>query len=87
MLQTQNLMDDCVFSNASDIRTFVNFVMDLSEASDCVDVDVVHNFTNRNSLSISYCWYKEISQQQKCEDIMWGYSIDVYLDNIYHSFS
>ena len=47
------MMDDCDFSHAYDIPTIVNFMMALGEATDCVDVDAVKKFTNRNVLSIS----------------------------------
>ena len=48
MLPTRNMMDDCDFSNASDIPTIVNFVMALGEATDSVGVDAVKKFTDRN---------------------------------------
>ena len=38
-------------------------MMDLGEATDCVDVDAIKIFTERNVLNISSLWSKEISQQ------------------------
>ena len=58
MLPTQNIIDDCDFINASDITTIVNFMMVLGEVMDCVDVGDVKTFTDKNVLSISYCWSK-----------------------------
>ena len=86
MLPTRHMMDDCDFSDESDIPTIVNFMMALGEATDCMDVDDVKKFTNRNVLSISYRWSKSISQQQKCEDRMGSYIIDGDLYNIDQSF-
>ena len=86
MLPTRNTMDGDS-SDTCDKPTIVNFMMALGEATDCVDVDAVKKFTNRNVLSISSRWSKEISQQRKCEDSMGSYSIDGDLDNIDQSFS
>ena len=61
MQPTRNMMDDCDFSNVSDIPTIVNFMMALGEATDSVDVDAVKKFTDKNVLSISSHWSKEIS--------------------------
>ena len=61
--------------------------MDFCKATDSVDVDSVDKFTNRNVLSISSHWSKEISQKQKCEDIMGSHRIYGGLDNIDQNFS
>ena len=81
------MMDGCNFSNASDIPTIVNFMMALGEATDSVGVDVVEKFTDRNVLSISSRWSKEIYRQQKYEDSMGSHSINGGLDNINQNFS
>ena len=44
MLPTQNIMDDCDFSNAYDIPTNVNFMMALGKATDWVDLDAEYLF-------------------------------------------
>ena len=44
MLPTQNIMDDCDFSNAYDIPTIVNFMMALGKATDWVDLDAEYLF-------------------------------------------
>ena len=49
MQPTRNMMDDCDFSNVSDIPTIVNFMMALGEATDSVDVDSV-----KSSLKIMF---------------------------------
>ena len=87
MPPTQNMTDDCDFSNESDIPTIVNFMIALGEATDCVDVDSVKEVTDRNVLRISFCWSKEISRQQKCEDIMGCHIIDGGLENTNQRFS
>ena len=51
MPPTQNMTDDCDFSNESDIPTIVNFMIALGEAKYSVDVDAVNKFTDRNFLS------------------------------------
>ena len=76
MLPTRNMMDDCDYSNASDIPTIVNFIIVMEKATDSVDVDAVKKFTDRNVLSISSRWSKERYQQRKCEDSMGSYSIE-----------
>ena len=86
MLLTRNMMDDCEFIDTSGIPTILSIVMDLREAKDCVDVDVVKMFTNRNVLRISYRWSKKISWKRKCEDSMGSLSIDGGLYNIDQSF-
>ena len=82
MLPTQNMMDDCDFSDASGIPTIVNFMMALVKATDSVGVDAVKKFTDRNVLSIPSRWSEEISRQRKYEDIMGSHRIDGGLDNI-----
>ena len=67
MLPTRNIMDDFDFSTESDIPTIVNFIMAIGEATDCVNVDAVKKFTDRNVLRISSRWSKEIFRQRKCE--------------------
>ena len=47
------MMDNCGFSDASDIPTIFNIMMALGGATDWFDVDVVKKFTGRNVLSIS----------------------------------
>ena len=81
------MMDDCDFSDESDIPTIVNFMMALGEATDCVNVDAVKKFTDRNVLSISSRWSKEISRQRKYEDSIGSHSINSGLDNIHQNFS
>ena len=75
-------MYDCDFSNAYDIPKIVNFMIALSKEIERADVDAVNKFTNRNVLSISFFWSKEISQQQKYEDSMESHIIYGGLDNI-----
>ena len=50
------MMDKFDFSNTSDIPKINNVMMALEKGSNCVDVDFVKNFTDRNVLSISYHW-------------------------------
>ena len=87
MLPTRNITDDCDFGEAPDKPTIVNFMTALGEATDSVDVDSVDKFTNRNVLSISSRWSKEISRQRKYDDSMGSHSIDGGLDKIDQSFS
>ena len=87
MLLAKNMMDDYDSSDASDISTIVNFMMALGKATNCVDVDSVKMFNNRNVLSVSSCWSKETPRKKKCEDKMGSHSIDGGLDNIDWSFS
>ena len=44
MLTTRNIMEDFYFSNASDLPTIVNFVVDLGEAVVSTDVYAVNKF-------------------------------------------
>ena len=45
-------MEDFYFSNASDLPTIVNFVVDLGISTECVDADAVKHFTKIKKLSI-----------------------------------
>ena len=69
-------MDDCDFRNEFDIPTIINFMMALGKATDCVDVDALKKFTDRNVSSISSRLSKEISRQRKCEYIIGIHIID-----------
>ena len=81
------MMDDCDFSNASDIPTIVNYMMDFCKTTDSVGVYAVKVFTNRNVLSISSCCSKEISRQRNYDDSMRIHSIYGGLDRTDQSFS
>ena len=48
MIPKRDMIDDCYFRNASDIPTIVNVIMYLGKSTDCVDVDSVKKFTDRN---------------------------------------
>ena len=41
-------MDNCDFKNASATPAIINVIMDLGKSIDCVDVDSMKKFTDRN---------------------------------------
>ena len=86
MLPTRNTMDGDS-SDTCDKPTIVNFMMALGEATDSVCVNAIEKFTDRNVLSISSRWSKEISRQRKYEDSMGSHIIDGGLDNDDQNFS
>ena len=52
MLPTKKMMENCDFSDASDIPTIVNFVMAFGKEVGSVDMDYVKKFINRNVFRI-----------------------------------
>ena len=71
MLPTKNILNDCVFNDASDTPTIVKFIMDLGETMDCVDVNAVKTFTYEDFSAYHLVGLKKDPSRESVK-ISWG---------------